>query len=485
MRSHVWVAVALGASLLACRKAPPPAPTGPTTEGINAAVTAKLLCSGVFVAHRDPDEIVKDDLHVEPAQVLGNGMAKIRQDPPAVIVGPAEAVYRPGLGCTLLNGRPEADVYKQFAEPPAPPAAPSAAAWPDGDGAPAPLPKEVDAAALDAAMAYAFSEPAAQADMRGTRAVTVIHGGKLLAEKYAAPFSAATPLVGYSMTKSIINTLTGVLVQEGKISVAKPPQVPEWPEGDPRRAITLDQMLHMSSGLQFDEVYSIKPVDVVVMLYAAPDSAHLAADKPLINPPGAVWAYASGTTNLIARALQPAVGGTLTDYLKYPAAHLFKRIGATSAVFEPDAAGTFVGSTFMYATARDWAKLGALYLNDGMWKGERILPEGWVKYSVTPAEHAPEGRYGAHLWLNAGDPADPSKRAWPNVPPDMYAFIGYLGQAVVIIPSRDVVIVRLGETMPDPPDPGKGDSNAFSLDQFVSMVVKALPPEKPTAKPRK
>ena len=486
MPSKLWMTLALCATLPACRQTPAPA-SGPTVASINAAVTAKILCSGVFVAGRAPAEILRDDMRINAQAVLASGDVRVRRQPPAVIINEpgihVEAVYRPGLGCTLLNGDSEQTVYRQFSEPPAPPAAPSSAPWPAGDAGPGPLPADVNAAALNAAMTYAFSEPPpgpdAQApkNIRDTRAVTIVYGGHLLAERYAPPFTAATPLLGYSMTKSIINALTGILVGEGRLSVAAPPRVPEWPAGDPRRAVTLDQMLHMSTGLEFVEAYSDKPVDTVLMLYAQPDAAHYAAGKALIHPPGTVWQYSSGTTNLISRALRYAVGGSLADYLTFPRTHLFNRIGADSAVLEPDASGTFVGSTFMYATARDWARLGLLYLDDGVWNGERILPKGWVKYTATPAPHAPDGRYGAQFWLNAGDPADPAKRSWPDIPTDAFAMIGYQGQAVVIIPSRDVVIVRLGETMPDPPDPGKGDSDAFSLDHFVALVLKALPPK--------
>ncbi len=347
----------------------------------------------------------------------------------------------------------------------------------------------MNAKALDAAMTYAFTEPDSYSppspngapggkDVRDTRGVVIIYDGHLLAERYAAPFTATTPQIGYSMTKSIINTLTGILVREGKLSIAEHPPVPEWPKGDPRTAITLDNMLQMSTGLEFHEAYSDKLNDDMLMLYGLPDAAHYAAVKPLIDPPGTVWQYSSGTTNIISRIDRQAVGGTLTDYFDFPRKELFDKIGAYSAVLEPDASGTFVGSTFLYATARDWARLGLLYLDDGVWNGERILPEGWVKYTATPTALAPDGRYGAQFWLNAGDPADPSKRSWPHMPTDAYGMIGYIGQAVMVIPSRHAVIVRLGNTTPDPPDPGTGDSNAFSLDHFVDLVLQALPPAK-------
>ena len=273
MKSRLSIAVALTVSLAACRKTPPPAPAGPTNESINAAVTAKIVCSGVFVSGRSADEILRDDIHVDPGPILSSGGVTVRQQPPAVIVkdasGPIEAVYRNDVGCTLVQTVPEADVYRQFTAPRTPPPAPSAAPWPEGEGAPAPLPKDVNAAALDEAMTYAFSEPPppaaaagsapAEKDVRGTRAVAIVYKGRLLAERYAPPYTQTMPLLGYSMTKSLINTLTGILVKDGKVDVSKPPIVPEWPDGDPRRAITLDEMMHMSSGLQSSSSTRFRP----------------------------------------------------------------------------------------------------------------------------------------------------------------------------------------------------------------------------------
>ncbi|MDE3157131.1 MAG: serine hydrolase [Acidobacteriota bacterium] len=485
------LALAVGLGLAGCHRTPP-APAGPTVASVNASLTAKILCSGVFIAGRDPAEVLTDDVRVDGKAVLASGAVTVRRQPPAVVITEpgihVEAVYRQGVGCTLLNGASEAEVYGQYTAPPAPAVTRSTAPWPDGDGGPGPLPTDVNATALDAALTYAFSEPAQPAApaggqapqklIRDTRAVVIAWNGRLIAERYAAPFTATTPQLGYSMTKSLINALTGILVREGKLSVDEHPPVPEWRAGDPRTAITLDDMLHMSTGLQFVEAYSDQLVDTVLMLYAEPDAAHYAAEKPLLQTPGSVWQYSSGTTNLISRIDRQAVGGALADYFTFPQRALFSKVGADSAVMEPDASGTFLGSTFMYATARDWARLGQLYLDDGVWHGERIFPEGWVKYTATPAPHAPDGRYGAQFWLNAGDPADPSKRSWPHMPTDTFAMIGYQGQAVVIIPSRHLVVVRLGETMPDPPDPGKGDSDAFSLDHFVDLVLQALPAAK-------
>jgi hypothetical protein len=179
------------------------------------------------------------------------------------------------------------------------------------------------------------------------------------------------------MTKSVTNALVGILVGQGKLSVDEPAPVPEWSgPDDPRGAITLDQMLRMSSGLEFGEIYEDPRSDVCLMLFSVRDAAAYAADKPLETGPGGKWYYSSGTTNIISRIVRDSVGGTQADYFAFPRRALFDRIGMRSAIIEPDPSGTFVGSSYMYATARDWARFGLLYLQDGVWEGERILPEG-------------------------------------------------------------------------------------------------------------
>jgi CubicO group peptidase (beta-lactamase class C family) len=179
------------------------------------------------------------------------------------------------------------------------------------------------------------------------------------------------------------------------------------------------------------------------MLFGTGDAAGFAAAKRLAAEPGTRWSYASGTTNIIARGLRHAVGGSDEDYLAFPRRALFEPLGMTSAVMEPDAAGGYVGSSFMFATARDWARFGRLYLQDGVWEGRRLLPEGWVAFSVKPAPAAPGGVYGAHFWLGFdGGSYAPSGTA--GIPADAYHAIGHEGQFITMIPSRRLVVVRLG-----------------------------------------
>jgi CubicO group peptidase (beta-lactamase class C family) len=274
--------------------------------------------------------------------------------------------------------------------------------------------------------------------------VVIVHKDRVVAERYAQGFSKETPLIGWSMTKSVVNGLVGILVKEGKISQRDAVPIAAWQgSGDPRRNITWDQLLRMNSGLQFDEDYRNPLADVTYMLLGVPDVAAYAAAKPIETEPGTRWSYSSGTTNIIAYAIRQVVGDS--NYLEFPRRALFDRLSMSGALIEMDAAGTFVGSSFMYATARDWARFGLLYLNDGVWSGERILPEGWVAYTQTPAPNAPEQQYGAHFWLQipkehrCGDSGHP-------LPADAFHAIGHEGQFVTIIPSRELVLVRLGLT---------------------------------------
>ncbi len=377
----------------------------------------------------------------------------------------ARALAAPVLVAAMLAAAPAARALGPSLAPL--PAQPSGVPFPTVEWEEAtPAAPDVDAPRLAAALAAAFAEPDPDRPRR-TRAVIVVRGGRIVAERYVQGFGRGTPLLGWSMTKSVTNALCGILVGQGKLDVHARAEVPEWRDAtDPRRAITLDQLLHASSGLRWSETYEASPFesDVIAMLYGAGhrDMAAFAAAKPLDHAPGTRWSYSSGTTLIVSGIVRRAVGGTLDDYHAFPRRALFERIGMESAVIEPDASGTFVGSSYSYATARDWARFGLLYLRDGVWDGARLLPEGWVDYSRTPAPAAPHGEYGAHFWLNAGVPERGVPRPDPRAPADLFYASGHEGQLVAIVPSRDLVIVRLGLT----PDDGR-----YDLDGFVAEVI--------------
>jgi CubicO group peptidase (beta-lactamase class C family) len=251
------------------------------------------------------------------------------------------------------------------------------------------------------------------------------------------------PLIGWSMTKGALNALVGLRVKDGKIALTDRALLPEWRgEGDKRGDISLDQLLRMSSGLEFDESYDNPLADVTVMLFARGDMAKFAAEKPLVHQPGTDWAYSSGTSAIIAGTLRATFAND-QDYLRYPRERLFGPLGMRSAVIATDASGTLIGSSLLYASARDFARLGLLYLQDGVWQGERLLPEGWVTYTLTPANDAPDETYGAHMWLKL---PQSDANGEPPMPDDAYYFLGHDEQIIAIVPSRDLVIVRLGLT---------------------------------------
>jgi CubicO group peptidase (beta-lactamase class C family) len=432
---------------------------------IGSAAVAISSCGSHFVSGRSLESIRADELSAARLAIFET---VVDEDDRSATAGlapflRAKALYRDGLGCTLVPRGGEAALRAQAAAIPKRPSAPKP--WPRwaANGA-----SDIDAAAMETALDNAFREPDANRQRR-TRAVLVVFEGRIVAERYAPGFSAETPLLGWSMTKSVVNALVGILVRQGRLDILQPAPVPEWRSpGDPRGAITLDQLLRMSSGLAFVEVYDRFPSHALEMLMGegSADAGAYAAAQALAAEPGSAWSYSSGTSNIVARIVRRSVGGTLADQVRFARAELFDAIDMSHAVIQSDASGTFVGSSFMYATARDWARFGLLYLRDGVWNGRRILPEGWRGYSVAATREAPRGEYGAHWWLNAGAPGDPSDRPFPRVPRDLFYASGYEGQAVAVVPSRDLVVVRLGNSQ---------RWQAWSLEDLVADVLAALP----------
>ncbi len=437
---------------------------------IGTAYTAKILCSGIFVSQRDRQSLLDTDLSADDLALLRHIDVQVDRDTREVTaaffgLAKRKAVYREGRGCAIVHGK---------AATPATPRADGFANRLNGQGAVTdglePVdgqPRQFDPARLNAALEWAFSEPASSLPRR-TRAIVVVYKGHLVAERYAPGFTKDTRLIGWSMTKSVINALVGILVKQGKVSLSDPVPIPEWQRAsDPRRKITLEQLLRMTSGLRFDEDYGNPLADVTYMLLGVPDAAAFAAGKRIEAEPGSRWSYSSGTTNIIAYAIRKLVGES--DYLEFPRRAFFDRIGMTSAVMETDASGTFVGSSFMYATARDWARFGLLYLRDGVWLGERILPEGWVAFTRTPTPAALERQYGAHFWLSIPEGNRCATGTRP-LPGDAFHAIGHEGQFVTVIPSRELVLVRLGFTH---------YPCAWDHEVFVDLVLRAFENDEP------
>jgi len=427
---------------------------------------AKNICSGYYNSGYSLSEVQQQALiPIDPTF----GYVSIEHDEQnkeliASMFGFLErkAVYREGLGCTLLGveqqqltSRVNSYQFKAKLR--------DDIEWPNGLAA-VNSAIEVDAEALNSAIDRAFSEPNNKTK-RQAKAVAIVHKGQLIAERYAAPISKHTPLLSWSMAKSVTNLLIGTLVYKNKLDIYQPTPVALWQQGnDPRSKITIDHMLRMSSGLEFNETYGLIS-DVSIMLSSTVSNADYAKQKPLIYEPDTHWAYASGTSNILAQIVFNTIGGNLQNQYEYAQRELFEPLNIHTAITEMDGSDTFVGSSYFYASARDWAKLGQLMLQDGVWNGQRLLPEGWVKYSSTATATAPKSQYGAHFWLNA-QPSDSAKESrWPSAPNDIYYMGGYQGQFVIIVPSHDLVIVRLGFTYP------KSDAG---MEDLIVSVIEAL-----------
>lgn len=436
---------------------------------IGTAYAAKTLCSGVFVSGREAADVVREDIVADNHPLLALIQPSVRADEhsaSATFLGMArrEARFRPGLGCTIVIG----ELAALSLDVPGAHAALAGAPPLDVPGKPragVPVAK-VDREKVQAAVDWAFSEPDPLKPRR-TRAVVVVHDGRIVAERYAPGFSSATPMLGWSMTKTVTAALLGILVQQGKLALEQQQLVPQWRTGgDPRAAITLDHLLRMTSGLRFTENHGDPLEDVALMLFARADSAAYAIDKPLEVSPGTRWEYSSGTTAILSRVIRQGVGGLELDYLSFPRRALFDRIGMRSAIIEPDSSGTLVTSSFMYASARDWARFGELLLQDGVWHGERLLPVGWVKYMATLTPQSKRKDFGAHLWVRVPPPFDSIENPRPSLPSDGFHLVGHEGQFVSVVPSRGLVLVRLGLSR---------GLHVWDHDAFLARLLDAFP----------
>ncbi len=411
-----------------------------------AGYKAKVLASAVFVSGRGAASALAEDVALDSYRILRLFRAKV--GPSSVTASflglrPRTAVFRPGRGVTL--GANLSDV-------PAPASSLLGEVVP-----PAPSLPAVDAA---------FAEPN-PARLRRTRAVLVMVDGRVVAERYAPGFGPGTPLCGWSMTKSVLGSLIGAAALGGFLKPGDKALLPAWNgPGDARGSLTLEDLLRMRSGLSFAEVYADPASDVTQMLFALPDTARYAAAKPLEAVPGTLWRYSSGTSNIVSGVLRRALERAGADYHAFPRRALFGPLGMDSAVLEADEAGTFVGSSFMYASARDWARFGQLHLQDGVWEGRRLLPEGWVRFMTTPTPQSPGGCYGAHWWLKVAREMGGESAAARDLPADAYHAFGHEGQCLTVIPSRGLVAVRLGLSI---------YIDAWNHAEFLAALLAALP----------
>jgi CubicO group peptidase (beta-lactamase class C family) len=300
-----------------------------------------------------------------------------------------------------------------------------------------------------------------------TKAIVVVSAGRIVAERYADGITRDTRLQSWSMAKSFLHAALGAAIADGKLNPQAPAPVPEWQDpGDLRNAITIRQLAQMTSGLAFTENYGDPTGEAMQMLFGEGrgDVGHAAASLPLEHEPGTHWFYASGSANILSRALREALGGR-EAYRAFLQQRLFDPLGMKSAVPEFDASGTWIASSYIHATARDFARLGLLYLRGGVWDGKQIVPRAWVDIGRTPTL-ASMGGYGALFWLNAPNPDTGAPAMSAELPPDTFYARGFGGQLIAIIPSRDVVIVMLNAAYAD---------DASAIVHLLADILKALP----------
>ncbi len=403
---------------------------------------AKNLASAVYLQHRNPADVIKEDLGDFPLSLGTYTINESDSSAAGSVWGFAKhkAIYRSGFGCTLINDISEAEVRAQHLYMPSLTANNlDSIPWPYGNKIADSIPPVVDKALLNQAISNVMNA-SSKGKPAFTRAVLVVYDGKIAGEQYAPGFDKNTVMLGWSMSKSLTGALIGILVKQGKLNPDTAAPVPEW-KNTAKEKITLKELLQQTTGLDFKEDYT-GPSEVTNMLFKHGDMAAFTAKLPLKYEPGTVFNYSSGNTNILSRIIRQTVGKK--DYLSFPYQYLFHKINMYSMLLEPDASGTYIGSSYSYATARDFARFGLLYCNNGFWNGEQILPPEWVKESVQPSVADRRKHYGYQFWLNGYDEKDSTKRWYPDVPADMFFADGYGGQDIYIIPSKKLIVVRLG-----------------------------------------
>ncbi len=393
--------------------------------------SAKNMCSSVFLANRSVEFTDTYDNNFDPVHLADDEVNTVDKIASASLFGFKErkAIYREGLGSVLVDDDfdEKAPVLK-----PNRTKVNTGLAYPYG----ALQQKDTIFENLDYDKIHTTAASIFDADgesIQKTRAVMVLYKDQIITEKYIDGLTKDSKLLGWSMTKSILSTMYGVLQKQGKINIAEKAPVEEW-QDDERKEITINNLLQMNSGLEWDESYgSIS--DVTKMLYLDADMTRTQIHKKAIHKPNENWYYSSGTSNLLSGILRKKLNND-QEYLDFPYREFIDKIGMQSMLIETDMAGNYVGSSYAWATVRDWAKFGLLYLHKGNWNGAQIFDADWVDYVTTPSPTS-DGDYGGHFWLNAGG-------FYPDAPRDMYSANGFQGQRVFIIPSKDLVIVRFG-----------------------------------------
>jgi len=419
---------------------------------IISGYASKNMASSVFIADRAVSSITENDNNVPLIKLADVEMEQNKASASVFGLMERQTICRDGLGCVLVNDD------NKLAPTPKPDrnTNPDLSIFPFGNDSIASLTFDnVDYELLEKAIDRAFANP----EVQKTRTVLVAYKNQLLTERYAEGFDAETPILGWSMAKSVLATLYGILEHQGKVNMDYHPfkelDLDDAKGKDPREAITLDDLLRMSSGLAWEEDYTAIS-DVTKMLFLDSDmtKAQLNTDFDTKDH-RKVWNYSSGTSNLLSGILRKQFK-THQAYIDFPYSALIDKIGMRSMLLETDMAGNYVGSSYAWANTRDWAKFGLLYLNMGHWNGEQLFASEWVDYVTKPTPLS-DGSYGAHFWLNRNG-------KYPDAPRDLYSANGHEGQYVFIVPSKELVIVRTG----------LAESPIFDANTFIKEVITAI-----------
>lgn len=407
---------------------------------VGTGYAAKIVCSNVFLAHRDAAAVLADDVQAPGhplLKYLSVSVNTAHQSVTAHIFGffaPSTAVYRPGLGCANIHDedlRPDLQI-------------------------PADAVARISDVDINPSIQSVVENPALAGP--GMRAIAVLKDGKIIAETYGKGFDATTPLLGWSMTKSIMSTLIGMRIAEGRMSQLRDHLLPEW-NNDDRAKITLADLMAMESGLKFDEDYG-NVTDVTRMLFLENNMTDFAASLPLEASPGTKFNYSSGTANILSKLYMESFDNP-KDAFAYAQKALFEPLGIASATLEADASGIYVGSSYLYANARDWLYFAQFLLENGRVGEKQLLPNDFVNFMRQPSK-ASQGRYGsAQVWLQSAGVLVGTE----GIPADAFWISGHDGQSILIVPSMQLAIVRLGLT------PSR---TGYKVPELQEAIIKAL-----------
>lgn len=409
---------------------------------------AKNLASGIFVGNRSQQEMEQEDLNFSLIRLAKSQIDYTEKSVTSCFLwGQSKAIHIDGFGCTLVKDYSEEEIKgRNYPTTPYPPYDAAQRAWPMGDLLQGPTPEGISLPRLGVFVEDLFSDNPLY---KGTFGFLAVYKGQLVAERYREEFSMNTRFLGWSVAKSITSALVGIRAGEGKIDRHQSLTI-----GGISQATNINQLLQMNSGLAWNEDYGNRS-DVTLMLHQEGNMGLYAWKRPAEHSPAAYWRYSSGSTNALSLALRESFSSD-EEYWRFPQEKLFHKIGMLSTTFELDASGTFVGSSYIYATLRDYARFGQLYLNEGRWFDEQILSPSWVQYTKTAAQGS-NGKYGASFWLNADG-------AMPDVPTDALMCKGHDGQFIVILPTEELVVVRTGYS----------PQSSFDLNMMIKQLLDCL-----------